>query len=210
MNAQELKNILEAAILSAGEPLNLDRLLNLFDEEARPTKEMVLECIEALRADCAERGIELMEVASGYRYQARKSMAPWVSRLWEEKPPRYSRAFLETLALIAYRQPITRAEIEDIRGVAVATNIIKSLTERGWVRVVGHRDVPGRPAMYATTRQFLDYFNLQSLDDLPTLAELRDLDKLNEELAFDELSGAREEQESGIRIPAADIEPFAL
>src|SRR5512142_699221 len=165
MNAQELKNIIEAAILSAGEPLTLDRLLGLFDEEARPAKELVLECIDTLRAECAERGIELVEVGSGYRYQARKSMAPWVARLWEEKPPRYSRAFLETLALIAYRQPITRAEIEDIRGVAVATNIIKSLTERGWVRVVGHRDVPGKPAMYATTKQFLDYFNLSSLDD---------------------------------------------
>jgi segregation and condensation protein B len=210
MNAQELKNIIEAAILSAGEPLNMERLLSLFDEEARPAKEQMLECIELLRSECADRGVELVEVGSGYRYQARKSMAPWISRLWEEKPPRYSRAFLETLALIAYRQPITRAEIEDIRGVAVATNIVKSLTERGWVRVVGHRDVPGKPAMYATTRQFLDYFNLQSLDDLPTLAELRDIDKLNEELMFDELAVQREEPDSGIRIPLADVEPFAL
>jgi segregation and condensation protein B len=210
MNAQELKNIIEAAILSAGEPLTLDRLLGLFDDEARPAKELVLECIDSLRAECAERGIELVEVGSGYRYQARKSMAPWVARLWEEKPPRYSRAFLETLALIAYRQPITRAEIEDIRGVAVATNIVKSLTERGWVRVVGHRDVPGKPAMYATTKQFLDYFNLKSLDDLPTLAELRDLDTLNEELFEGAPTGPREEPDSGIRIPGPDMEPFAL
>jgi segregation and condensation protein B len=212
MNTQELKNIIEAAVLSSGEPLSMDRLLGLFDEEARPAKEQVLECIEALRAECAERGIELVEVASGYRYQARRAMAPWISRLWEEKPPRYSRAYLETLALIAYRQPITRAEIEDIRGVAVTTNIIKSLTERGWVRVVGHRDVPGKPAMYATTRQFLDYFNLQGLGDLPTLAELRDMDKLNEELVFDEVAGAPAEAGGGVglRIPAPDLEPFAL
>jgi segregation and condensation protein B len=216
MNTQELKNIVEAAVLAAGEPLSMDRLLGLFDEESRPAREMVLEAIDGLRAECSERGVDLVEVGGGYRYQTKKTLLPWVGRLWEEKPPRYSRAFLETLALIAYRQPITRADIEDIRGVAVGTNIMKSLTERGWVRVVGHRDVPGKPALYATTRQFLDYFNLKSLDELPTLAELRDIDRLNEELVFDELAAnapsveSESDMEGKIRIPAADYEPLML
>jgi segregation and condensation protein B len=135
---------------------------------------------------CEERGFELQEVASGFRYQVRQSLSPWVARLWHERPQKYSRALLETLALIAYRQPITRGEIEEIRGVAVSSNIIKTLHEREWIRVVGHRDVPGRPAMYATTRQFLDYFNLKSLDQLPALAEIRDLETLNAELGFSE------------------------
>lgn len=182
MNNEELAHIIEAALFAAGEPLSLDRLAALFDESERPEKKQLLEVIAQLQQQCEQRGIELREVSSGYRYQARASVSRWVSRLWEERAPRYSRALLETLALIAYRQPITRAEIEDIRGVAVSTQIIKTLHERDWIRVLGHRDVPGRPALYGTTRDFLDYFNLKSLDELPTLAELRDIDKINAEL----------------------------
>jgi segregation and condensation protein B len=179
---QQLKNIVEAALLAAGEPLSIERLLSLFDEEARPEKKAIVAAIESLQTDCDGRGIELRELASGYRYQARSEVSHWVSRLWEERAPRYSRALLETLALVAYRQPITRGEIEDIRGVAVSSSIMKTLMERAWVRIIGHRDVPGRPALYASTKEFLDYFNLSSLDELPTLSELKDIDKLNAEL----------------------------
>jgi len=169
-----LKQVLEGALLAASEPLTPDRLLGLFPDEERPTRDAVLAVLAALERDYRDRGIELIQVAGGFRVQVRKEIAPWVARLWEEKPARYSRALLETLALIAYRQPVTRGEIEDIRGVAVSTHIVKTLTEREWIRSVGHRDVPGRPALYATTRKFLDYFGLRSLNDLPTLAELRD------------------------------------
>ena len=174
MTDQPLKAIVEGALIAAGGPLTLDRLLEIFGEDERPERAAILDCIRELSADYEGRGIEIAEVAGGYRVQVRASVAPWVARLWDEKAPRYSRALLETLALIAYRQPITRGEIEDIRGVAVSTNIIKTLTEREWVRVVGHRDVPGRPALYATTRRFLDYFGLRSLNELPPLSEIRD------------------------------------
>lgn len=210
MNEQQLKNIIEAAIFAAGEPLSIDRLLALFEEEERPEKALVQQALEALANDYAERGLELKEVSSGYRFQARSDTARWVSRLWEERAPRYSRALLETLALVAYRQPITRAEIEDIRGVAVSTNIIKTLQEREWIRVVGHRDVPGKPAMYATTREFLDYFNLKTLDQLPPLSELKDLDKLNAELDLrlpgEEFAGG-EEAATPPAVIAPDMEP---
>ncbi|RJG20039.1 SMC-Scp complex subunit ScpB [Alcanivorax profundi] len=182
MDAEQIKRILEAAILVAEGPLDRDGMLSLFDEEDRPSKQELAKLIESISEDYEARGIYLREVASGFRFQARPELGPWVSRLWQEKPPRYSRAILETLALIAYRQPITRGEIEEIRGVSVSSHIVKSLLERNWVRVVGHRDVPGRPAMFATTRQFLDYFDLKSLEDLPPLSEIRDLDKVNEEL----------------------------
>ncbi|RMG29994.1 MAG: SMC-Scp complex subunit ScpB [Gammaproteobacteria bacterium] len=173
----ELKHILEAALLAAGRPLSLDQLQKLFPEEgARPDKARLREALAELEADYRDRAIELREVGSGWRIQVRSRFSPWVNRLWEEKPPRYSRALLETLAIIAYRQPITRGEIEEIRGVSVSTQILRTLQEREWVRIVGHRDVPGRPALYATTRQFLDYFNLKSLDDLPPLQALRDLE----------------------------------
>jgi segregation and condensation protein B len=180
----KIKHIVEAAIFAADGPLDRDALLLLFDEQERPERADLSRSLEQISEDYAERGIELKEVASGFRFQVRKDLGPWVSRLWQEKPPRYSRAILETLALVAYRQPITRGEIEEIRGVSVSSHIIKSLLERSWVRVVGHRDVPGRPAMFATTRQFLDYFDLKSLEDLPPLSEIKDLDKLNEELAL--------------------------
>lgn len=179
---QQLKNIVEAALLASGDPLTIDRLLGLFEEENRPEKKAIAAAIESLQLDCQGRGIELRELASGYRYQAKIEVSLWVSRLWEERAPRYSRALLETLALVAYRQPITRAEIENIRGVAVSSSIVKTLMERNWVRIIGHRDVPGRPALYASTKEFLDYFNLSSLDELPTLNELKDIDKLNAEL----------------------------
>src|SRR5690625_5228964 len=177
MESTQLRNIIEGALLAAGEPLNLARLTTLFEEDAAPTKEALLTALEEIATDCEGRGYELKEVASGWRFQVRADMAPWVNRLWEEKPQKYSRAVLETLALVAYRQPTTRVDIEDIRGVAVSSHIIKSLTARDWIKVVGHRDVPCRPALYATTRQFLDYFNLKSLDELPSLGDIRDLDR---------------------------------
>jgi segregation and condensation protein B len=185
METAQLKLVLEAILLAAGRPLSLDQLLVLFDEIARPERGELREAIALLQQDYAARGIELAEVGGGFRIQIRSSMQEWVGCLWEEKPARYSRALLETLALIAYRQPITRAEIEDVRGVTVSTSIMKTLQEREWVQVVGHRDVPGRPAMYGTTRQFLNYFNLKSLDGLPSLAELRDLSAIGRDLQLD-------------------------
>ena len=170
----DVKLIVEGALMAAGGPLTADQILNLYPEERRPTRDDIKAAVAELTADYGGRGIEVVEVAGGWRIQVRRLVAPWVARLWDEKPARYSRALLETLALIAYRQPITRGEIEDIRGVAVSTQIVKTLSEREWIRVVGHRDVPGRPALFATTRRFLDYFGLKSLNDLPPLAELRD------------------------------------
>jgi segregation and condensation protein B len=185
MNDQNIKQIVEAVLLAAGKPLSLDNILAVFGEDEKPERDEIRQVIAALQEDYAQRGIELVQVASGYRVQVIQEMEPWVSRLTEEKPARYSRALLETLALVAYRQPITRGEIEDIRGVSVSSSIMKTLQDREWVRIVGHRDVPGRPAMYGTTKQFLDYFNLKGLDDLPTLMELRDIDTINAELDFD-------------------------
>lgn len=181
-NILRLQAIAEAALLVAGKPLTLDQLRDLFAEEERPARQVMEHAMVQLEASCEGRGFELKKVASGYRLQIRQELAPWVGRLFEEKPQRYSRALLETLALIAYRQPITRGEIEDIRGVSVSSHIVRTLMEREWVRVVGHRDVPGRPAMYATTRQFLDYFNLSGLDQMPPLSEVRDLDEIGREI----------------------------
>ncbi|MGB5835178.1 MAG: SMC-Scp complex subunit ScpB [Thiohalocapsa sp.] len=169
-----VKQVVEGALMAAGGPLTLDQILGLYPDDQRPARDEIRDAVAAIADDYQGRGIELAEVAGGWRIQVRREVAPWVGRLWEEKPARYSRALLETLALIAYRQPITRGEIEDIRGVAVSTQIVKTLSEREWVRIVGHRDVPGRPALYATTRRFLDYFGLRSLNDLPSLAEIRD------------------------------------
>ncbi|HED33864.1 MAG TPA: SMC-Scp complex subunit ScpB [Gammaproteobacteria bacterium] len=187
MQIEQLKNILEAILLTADQPMDMRRLEALFEvDDDRPSSDSMLQALQALQDDYQGRGIELKEVASGYRMQVNTDCAPWVSRMWEEKPPRYSRALLETLVLIAYRQPITRGEIEEIRGVSVSTHIIKTLSEREWVRVLGHKDVPGRPSMYGTTRDFLDYFNLKSLDELPGLADITDLDKLHPELALEQ------------------------
>jgi segregation and condensation protein B len=185
MELQQTKRIIEAALLASPHPLTLPQLSALFDEFDMPPHDELARAMAELREDCASRGIELVEVASGFRFQVRRDIHAAVSRLWTERPSRYSRALLETLALIAYRQPITRAEIEQIRGVAVSTSIVRTLEEREWVRVVGYRDLPGKPALFGTTRQFLDYFNLKSLDELPALGEIRDLEDLEPQLALD-------------------------
>jgi segregation and condensation protein B len=184
MNDQYVKNVVEAALLAAGRPLSLDELVSVFDERDGSNAEEVRLAVAALTADYETRGLELLEVASGFRIQIRAAVAEPVSRLWQERPAKYSRALLETLALVAYRQPITRGEIEQIRGVAVNPHIIKTLHERAWIRVVGHRDVPGRPELLGTTREFLDYFSLRKLDDLPTLAQLKELEDLRVQLAL--------------------------
>lgn len=188
MELNEIKYVVEAALLAAGRPLSLDRLGELFGRRGAPDRDALRAALAALADDYAERGIEIKEVASGYRIQVRSRMNDWLMPLWEERAPRYSRALLETLALIAYRQPITRGEIEEVRGVAVTTNIVRTLLERSWVRVVGHRDVPGRPAMFGTTREFLDYFGLKKLDDLPPLSEIAELVDVAPELALPEVS----------------------
>lgn len=180
MNLQELKNIVEAALLASDTPLSVTRLQKLFGDDA-PERDALRKVLELLASEYAERGIELKEVGSGFRIQVKQELAPWITKMYEEKPVRYSRALLETIALIAYRQPITRAGIEEIRGVSVSSNIIKTLLEREWVRVVGHRDVPGKPALYGTTKQFLDYFNLKSLSELPPLAEMRSIETIQQE-----------------------------
>ena len=181
----QLKQILEAALLAAGQPLSHAQLGALFSDEERPPAGEISRSLEQLSNECANRGVELRKVSSGYRLQVKQDLNEWVSRLWKERPQRYSRALLETMALIAYRQPITRGEIEAVRGVSVSTNIIRTLQEREWIRVVGHRDVPGKPALFGTTKTFLDSFDLQNLDDLPTLAEIRDMENLEPELQLE-------------------------
>jgi segregation and condensation protein B len=185
MDSLPLKQIIEGAILAAEMPLSIDQLMQLFEGD-EPERVDVRDALQEIEQECEGRGFELKQVASGYRFQVRSSYGDWVSRLWREKPPRYSRALLETLALIAYKQPITRGDVEEIRGVAVSTNIVRALLEREWVRVVGHRDVPGHPALYATTKNFLDYFNLRNLDELPSLVEIKDLTQANEELDMED------------------------
>ncbi len=184
MEDKQLKNILEASLLVAGRAMSVSQLEALFqDDENKPDKKMIREALQTLQSEYEGRGIELVEIASGYRLQSHNAMSQWVSKLFQERTPRYSRALLETLVLIAYRQPITRAEIEEVRGVAVSSNIVKTLQERSWVKVIGHKDVPGRPALLGTTKEFLDYFNLKRLDDLPTLTEIKDLDQFDAILA---------------------------
>lgn len=190
MDIEQLKHFIEAALLAASEPQSIDQLQKLAESLPGGTevgKPALREALKALTDDYAERGIELVEVASGFRVQVRSEMGPLLQGLFEQRPPRYSRALFETLALIAYRQPITRGEIEDVRGVAVSSNIVRTLLEREWIRVVGHRDVPGKPAMFGTTRAFLDYFNLKKLDDLPSLAELTDMESLRIQLDLPEV-----------------------
>jgi len=186
MEPEKLKIWLEGALLAAGQPLTLHQLGSLFDEHDRPGHGAIREALALLDAELGQRAVELVEVAGGYRLQIRDGLMPVISRLWAEKPPRYSRALLETLAIIAYRQPITRSEIEQIRGVSLSANILKTLQEREWIKVVGHRDMPGKPELLGTTKVFLDYFGLKGLDDLPTLAEIRDLDNIEPELALDD------------------------
>jgi segregation and condensation protein B len=185
MTEADIQNVIEAALLAAGRPLSVVELRELFDEFDRPELAQIDAGVAALAEHYTDRGVELKEVASGWRIQVREAYATLVSRLWAERPAKYSRALLETLALVAYRQPITRGEIEDIRGVAVNPNIIRTLIERDWVRVIGHREVPGRPELLATTKVFLDYFGLRTLDDLPTLAQLKDVESLGVQLEFE-------------------------
>ncbi len=201
MEQNKLKNIVEAALLAAQQPLTLPMLGALFAEEEAVGHADLAQALAALQSGCEGRGVELVEVASGFRYQVRQEVHPWVARLWSERQTKYSRALLETLALIAYRQPITRGEIEQIRGVSVASSIMRTLEEREWIRVVGYRDVPGKPALFGTTRMFLDYFNLKSLDQLPTLAEIRDLEDLEPQLAL--VAGADVER-IGVSAAAAE------
>ena len=185
MHPEQLKPIVEAALLASTQPMTIAQLKAIFGEDEEVGTDELKQALDALAADCEGRGVELLEVASGWRYQVRRDVHGWVSRMWAEKPSRYSRALLETLALIAYRQPITRPEIEQIRGVVVSSSIVKTLEEREWIRVVGYRDVPGKPALFGTTRTFLDYFNLKSLDALPPLSEIRDLEELNPQMRLE-------------------------
>jgi segregation and condensation protein B len=213
MNHQYVKNVVEAALLAAGRPVTLEELLSVFDERDGTIADEVKGALATLAQEYETRGLELLEVASGFRVQIRAAVAQPVARLWQERPAKYSRALLETLALIAYRQPITRGEIEQIRGVAVNPNIIKTLHERNWIRVIGHRDVPGKPELLGTTREFLDYFSLKKLDDLPTLAQLKELEDLRVQLT---LPGAEaqvltdsQEAPDGAPDAAADLEASA-
>jgi segregation and condensation protein B len=200
MDEKEIKYFLEAALLAAGRPLNIDQLKGLFDGRMAPEKTEIRTAIATLNEEYEDRGIVVSEVASGFRMQVKASMADRLEKLWEERPPRYSRALFETLALIAYRQPITRGEIEEIRGVSVSSNITRQLLERDWVQVVGHRDVPGRPAMFGTTRGFLDYFGLKKLDDLPPLADLSDWESLRMQLNLPDV----EEQDGSDELVSED------
>ena len=201
MDADEIKYFIESALLAAGRPLSIDQLQNLFDGRMAPEKSEIRAAIAALVEEYEPRGITISEVASGFRVQVKASMADQLHKLWEERPPRYSRALFETLALIAYRQPITRGEIEEVRGVSVSANIVRTLMERDWVRVVGHRDVPGRPEMFGTTKLFLDYFGLKKLDDLPPLADLSDWESLRVQLNLPEV----EEDQTADQSPATDL-----
>ncbi|MCU7835774.1 MAG: SMC-Scp complex subunit ScpB [gamma proteobacterium symbiont of Taylorina sp.] len=187
LTPEKIKYSVEAIIFAANKAISLEKIAALFSKQELSDKNCLHHAIEELMQDYQQRGVELVEVNSGFRFQAAQNTAPRVARLWDEKPQKYSRALLETLALIAYRQPITRGEIEEIRGVSVSSQIMRTLVEREWVRIIGHRDVPGKPAMYATTRQFLDYFGLKKLDELPSLDEIRDLDVINAELDFGDM-----------------------
>ncbi len=196
IKGEPLQQILEAVLLAAGQPLSTAKLAALFNDEERPPTGEISRALEQIGNECAKRGVELIKVASGFRFQVKQDFNEWVSRLWKERPPRYSRALLETIALIAYRQPITRGEIESVRGVSVSTSIIRTLQEREWIRVVGHRDVPGKPALFGTTSTFLDSFGLQNLDELPTLAEIRDMENLEPELQLE--------------VPSESVAPVAM
>ncbi|SHE59433.1 segregation and condensation protein B [Modicisalibacter ilicicola DSM 19980] len=199
-----LDEILEAALLAAGEPLPVERLEGLFDERERPPRRELRDALAELAARLENSALELTESASGFQVRIRQRLSPWVSRLWDERPQRYSRALLETLALIAYRQPVTRGDIEEVRGVAVSSSIMRTLNERGWIRVVGHRDVPGRPAVYATTRQFLDDFGLKTLDALPPMHELKGFDLLEETRYEDEIDIQGAQASAGHAAPSED------
>ena len=209
MNSDFLRQILEAAIMVSDKPMDVSHLEKLFDEKERPHRDEIRAALDEITTDCRDKGFELVKVSSGYRFQTKQSLSAWVSRVWEEKPKKFSRAMLETLVLIAYRQPTTRGDIESVRGVSVSSDIIRVLDERGWIRVVGHRDVPGKPELLATTKEFLDYFNLKSLDQLPSLAEIKDFTDVDPALGLlmpiDSLSSA--DQDSQIDVQSGSIEP---
>lgn len=210
IDPDKLKKILEAALLAADEPLSVDQLVKLFkrgEVDRQTIRADVRDALKTLTEEAEDRGYELKRVASGYRYQVRQELSVWISRLWEEKPPRYTRALLETLALVAYKQPVTRGDIEQVRGVSVSQNIMRTLLERGWIRVVGQREVPGRPAMYGTTKAFLDYFNLKSLDELPPLAEIREL---IEPLVVEEAAAVEAAEVEAAAVEAAVVEGTTL
>ncbi len=205
MTLDKLKNILEAVLLAAERPMKVPQLETLFKEdEDKPTRDEIRQAINDLGEEYAERGFELKQVASGFRLQVKQDFAPWVGKLWEDKPARYTRALLETLSLITYRQPITRGEIEEVRGVSVSSNIIRTLLERDWIRVLGHKDVPGKPTLYGTTREFLDYFNLKTLDELPSLAEIKDIDQIYPELALEEAANTEQSESEPTEEQSAD------
>ncbi|MCJ7558952.1 MAG: SMC-Scp complex subunit ScpB [Gammaproteobacteria bacterium] len=217
MDQKRIRNIVEAGLLAVGGPLSIDQLQGLFgtDLDSIPEKQDIRDAVATLTEEYADKGIQLVEVASGFRIQVRKELSEWISRLWLERPPRYSRALLETLSIIAYRQPVTRGEIEDVRGVAVSSNIVRTLLDRGWIRVLGHRDVPGKPAIFGTTREFLDYFGLKNLSDLPTLADISDLDNLNVELdlpdpEFQEFDSTRDEELPGERVASKESDSTGM
>jgi segregation and condensation protein B len=209
MNSDFLRQILEAAIMVSDKPMDVSHLEKLFDEKERPHRDEIRAALDEITTDCRDKGFELVKVSSGYRFQTKQSLSAWVRRVWEEKPKKFSRAMLETLALIAYRQPTTRGDIESVRGVSVSSDIIRVLDERGWIRVVGHRDVPGKPELLATTKEFLDYFNLKSLDQLPSLAEIKDFTDVDPALELlmpiDSFSSA--DQDSQIDVQSGSIEP---
>ena len=209
MNSDFLRQILEAAIMVSDKPMDVSHLEKLFNEKERPHRDEIRAALDEITTDCRDKGFELVKVSSGYRFQTKQSLSAWVSRVWEEKPKKFSRAMLETLVLIAYRQPTTRGDIESVRGVSVSSDIIRVLDERGWIRVVGHRDVPGKPELLATTKEFLDYFNLKSLDQLPSLAEIKDFTDVDPALELlmpiDSLSSA--DQDSQIDVQSSSIEP---
>jgi segregation and condensation protein B len=201
----ELKNIIEAALLVAGQPLTLDKMLTMFPSESPPTREEIRAALEMLEEEYAERVVELKQIDRSWRFQTREKFAPWITRLAEERPVRYSRALLETLAIIAYRQPVTRGDIENIRGVSVSTDIVKTLVGREWIRQVGVRNVPGRPALYGTTREFLEHFNLKNLEELPPLSALRDLDVISNELNLRlDLEQHAESPRAGVAVAEGD------
>lgn len=202
IETNQLKKILEGILFAAGKTMTAKDLAESFDEAERPTPGEITEALKELMSDYEERGVQLVQLATGYCFRVHEDLGPWVTKLWDEKPGRYTRAFLETLAIIAYRQPITRGEIEAIRGVAVSPNIIKTLQDRDWVRIVGHKDVPGKPALLATTKEFLNYFNLKRLEDLPPLAEIKDLDEAAARLEQETLGEEEEEIGEAIVIVA--------
>ena len=191
----KISQVIEAVLLSASRPIDVQEIERVFPEDEKPTREEIRQALQEIEEQCKDRGVELKKVSSGYRLQVRQSLSSYVAKLWEERPQRFSKATLETLALIAYRQPITRGEIEEIRGVTIGTQLMRGLMERGWVKIVGQRDVPGRPSLYSTTKEFLDYFGLQHLRELPELPELPDLQSLDMELPLEADNSSTDKEE---------------